>query len=283
MEDKIDTVKKFISSFSRRKSRGFTKCEHHLIETVLPRCLLDISNPEKTLWPQIPLYAKCYLEIGFGSGEHLAELASADPFNIFIGCEPFLNGVAQLLVKIEKLNLNNILIWIDDARYLIEKLPDHCIDRIYVLFPDPWPKRKHVKRKLINRESLELLGTKIKIDGELILATDCLKYAKHIHNIFNRLFSKFTYVGEMQGVDVAWHHDILDIHGDSSIGVMQQSIAEAEYRNKSNANHQWMVLYEKILNADEAENKKIYTRYAIKAIQENKPIHHFSATLQTLS
>ena len=117
-----------------------------------------------------------WLEIGFGGGEHLAQQAERHPTAGFIGCEVFENGIVKLLAQIEQRRLDNIRIFADDARLLIAALPPASIDRVFILFPDPWPKRRHHKRRLLSREMLDALAAMMTDNGELRVATDDADY-----------------------------------------------------------------------------------------------------------
>jgi len=112
------------------------------------------------------------LEIGFGSGEHLSAQAAANPDVAFIGGEVFLNGVASLLKQIDDNKLNNVRIYDADVRHLLPLLPEACLTRISLLFPDPWPKKRHAKRRFINPENLDLLARLLVDGGELRVASD---------------------------------------------------------------------------------------------------------------
>jgi len=116
------------------------------------------------------------LEIGFGSGEHLAQQAERHPTAGFIGCEVFENGIVKLLAQIEQRRLDNIRIFADDGRLLIAALPPASIDRVFILFPDPWPKRRHHKRRLLSREMLDALAAMMTDNAELRVATDDADY-----------------------------------------------------------------------------------------------------------
>lgn len=118
------------------------------------------------------------LEIGFGGGEHLAAQASAHPDARFIGVEPFLNGVASCLRHIEESGVQNVRLHHGDARDVIARLPDASLDLVYILFPDPWPKARHHKRRLIQREFLDELARVLKPSGEVRFATDWANYAE---------------------------------------------------------------------------------------------------------
>lgn len=118
------------------------------------------------------------LEIGFGGGEHLEAAALANPEVGFIGVEPFLAGVARLLAGIAAHGLENVRILVDDARLLLARLPDSSIERIDVLFPDPWPKSRHHKRRIVNPATCAEMARILAPGGELRLATDDPGYAR---------------------------------------------------------------------------------------------------------
>ena len=113
-----------------------------------------------------------YLEIGFGGGEHLAALAAAQPDTGFVGAEPFLNGVASLLRHMDQKALNNIRIWPDDVRLILPKLETASLAGAYVMFPDPWPKRRHASRRILNQSMLDALSRLIRPGGHLRMASD---------------------------------------------------------------------------------------------------------------
>ena len=130
-----------------------------------PRALFGDTRP---LW----------LEIGFGGGEHLAAQAAAHPEVGMLGVEPFLNGVARLLTLLAAGDHGNVRILVDDARLLLAALPPASIERAFVLFPDPWPKLRHKKRRIVNTGTLARLATILRPGGELRLATDDADYAR---------------------------------------------------------------------------------------------------------
>jgi tRNA (guanine-N7-)-methyltransferase len=117
-----------------------------------------------------------WLEVGFGGGEHLAHQAAANPSVSMIGCEPFIDGVATLLTRIESERLGNIRLFPDDGRVLLDHLPDACLDRAFVLFSDPWPKKRHNKRRFIGRETVDTLARCLKDGAELRFASDDMSY-----------------------------------------------------------------------------------------------------------
>lgn len=157
----------------RRKGRALRPGRQRLLDELLPRLKIDLSGdgidpaglfvrPVSDVW----------LEVGFGGGEHLAEQARMHPDVGMIGCEPFINGVAKLLGAVERDCLENIRIHADDARDLIDRLPDASIGRAFVLFADPWPKARHAERRFIGSENLDRLARVMKNGAELRLASD---------------------------------------------------------------------------------------------------------------
>ena len=113
-----------------------------------------------------------YLEIGFGGGEHLIAQAQTHPQCGFIGAEPYINGIASLGRYIHQSGIKNIRIWADDVRLFLPALPKACLDGVYVLFPDPWPKTRHAARRIIQPAMLDRLAECIKSGGFLLLASD---------------------------------------------------------------------------------------------------------------
>ena len=161
------------------RSRGKTLRAHHasLIEELLP--LLEIA-PEAIrdagdLFPFKP--REIWLEIGFGGGEHLLAEATTHRDVGFIGCEPFINGVAKALAGIDQGGLDNIRLRTGDAAALIERLPGGCLSRVAILYPDPWPKRRHNKRRLISNQTILALARVMRYGAEVRFATDIDDYA----------------------------------------------------------------------------------------------------------
>jgi len=164
--------------YGRRRGRPLHRGQQALVETLLPR--LAVTLPAAgTLDPATlfdPRPDEVWLEIGFGSGEHLAVQAAAHPAIGFIGCEVFENGVAKLLAEVQRRALANVRILTDDARLLIAALPSASIGRVFILFPDPWPKQRHHKRRIVAGETLAALAAIMTDGAELRLATDDLDY-----------------------------------------------------------------------------------------------------------
>ena len=150
-----------------------------LLDTRLPD--LAITLPPSGRLDPAGLFAsprEVWLEIGFGGGEHLAAQAAAHPGIGFLGVEPFVNGVAKLLREVRAGGLGNVRVLRDDARLLLGVLPTASLDRVDVLFPDPWPKLRHHKRRIVNGATLAELARVIRPGGALRLATDDPDYAR---------------------------------------------------------------------------------------------------------
>lgn len=175
--------------FGRRKGRTIRKAKSFLLESFLP--LIRICADEKLdLQSCFPETKRGYcLEIGFGDGEHLAALSAEKPDFGFVGVEVYQNGVANLLtlmtglkdgreedlatdVKLLPHRVDNVRVYDDDVRLLFDALPDGAFDKVYLLFPDPWPKTKHAGRRFINPDNLKVLARVLKKDGILQVATD---------------------------------------------------------------------------------------------------------------
>ena len=170
---------KYLPSFGRKRARGLSETQKnnliHLYETY------GIKIPEKKIHPRtlfdIP-FEEIFVEVGFGHGEHLIQNAMQNPKIGFIGCEPFENGVAATLKEVQDNNLQNVRIYKGDARLVLEKLQQNTIDRVYVLFPDPWHKKRHHKRRILSAEFIDnLRKNQVK---ELVVATDCKEYMESV-------------------------------------------------------------------------------------------------------
>ena len=166
-----------LRSFGRIKSRAIKPRQAVLMETLLPSIALDPAAGPVDPRALAPDAAETWLEIGFGGGEHLAAQAARRPDVLALGAEPFLNGAASALRHIEAAGLSNVRLHVGDARELLAALPEASLDRIFVLFPDPWPKARHHKRRLIQRETVAELARVLRPGGRLRFATDWADYA----------------------------------------------------------------------------------------------------------
>ena len=168
----------YLSSFGRNRGRSLSDRQQALVDDLLPRISVEIDAQGKAILPEN--YAHRILEIGFGGGEHLVALAQHKPESLLIGCEPFINGVAKALCAIEECVIQNIRLFSDDARILMAALPEKSVEEAYILFPDPWPKLRHNKRRLVNQETLSMLARIQPQGASLLIATDHHDYATWI-------------------------------------------------------------------------------------------------------
>lgn len=163
--------------FGRRKGPSLSDRKQALIDDFLPTISVPIADQDdltpidlQRLFPASP--RAIWLEIGFGKGEHLAWQAEHHTHVGIIGCEPYLNGVAGLLTYIEEGGIDNVRIYGNDARHVIKRLPDASVERVFLLHPDPWPKRRHARRRFVNRYNLDDLARILKDGGEFRVGTD---------------------------------------------------------------------------------------------------------------
>jgi tRNA (guanine-N7-)-methyltransferase len=164
--------------FGRRKGHALRPHQAALFDTLLPRLALDLSHaPPADLRTLFHGANDVRLEIGFGGGEHLTAEAEAHPRTGFIGSEPFVNGMAKALAAIEQRKLANIRLHHGDASELIAWLPPASLARVDLLYPDPWPKRRHWKRRFVQDDSVAAIARMLRPGGEFRFATDIADYA----------------------------------------------------------------------------------------------------------
>ncbi len=160
--------------YGRAKGHALKPRQARLVDELLPKIGLpktihtaaDIAGDDRPLW----------LEIGFGGAEHLIAQAQANPDVCLIGIEPYLNGVAKALVGVEEDKLDNVRLVRGDARLILQSMPDGFLDRIFILYPDPWPKKRHNKRRLVQGEFVTELARVLKPGGHLRFASDIDHY-----------------------------------------------------------------------------------------------------------
>jgi len=161
--------------YGRRKGKPLTAARQDVIERRLPELKIETPPPGALIDPRA-LFAdhvnEIWLEVGFGGGEHLAAQAERHPNVGIIGAEVFLNGVASLVRYVDEKKLANVRVFNDDVRFLLPALPERCLSRAFVLFPDPWPKARHAKRRFIGPENLDHLARLMKDGAELRVASD---------------------------------------------------------------------------------------------------------------
>ena len=165
-------------TFARRIGKRLSNQNKELLENVLPKYLF--SNELLTFNDN----RKKYLEIGFGMGEHLFNQIVLNSANLYIGVEVYLNGIANFLKLVTKSQNDNFLIWPDDLDMILKDIPNHSLEGVYILFPDPWHKRRYMKKRLINKERLELLKSKLKIGGFIAFASDIEDYFENVKKLF---------------------------------------------------------------------------------------------------
>jgi tRNA (guanine-N7-)-methyltransferase len=197
-KDSHSEIMRPIKTYGRRISRSLTPNKKDLLSFFMPKLSIDLDADFSSMRKK---FQKINLEIGFGNGGFLFEQVVKFPEQLFIGSEPFQNGIADLLNKFNIHNIDNIpqnvFIYDDDARILLNAVPNYFFDSIYIICPDPWPKRKHHKRRILNKNMFELLSKKILLKtGVLKIITDHADYAQWIlerytdTSLFNETFRK---------------------------------------------------------------------------------------------
>jgi tRNA (guanine-N7-)-methyltransferase len=184
--------------YGRSSGHKLRKGRAELVETLLPQIAIPEEGEltaERLFGDDRPLH----LEIGFGSGEHLAFRADLLPDHGFIGCEPFVNGVATALGHIRDGHLANVRVHMGDALDVLRRLPDQSLTMVYLLHPDPWPKARHAKRRMINDGPLSLIAAKLKPNGEFRLATDDPTYLDWSLMVMRRHTEDFEWLVKESG------------------------------------------------------------------------------------
>jgi len=181
--------------YGRSSGHKLRKGQQELVEMLLPQ----IEVPEEGEIGSTRLFSDdriLHFEIGFGSGEHLADRADMLPDHGFIGAEPFLNGVAAALSHIRDKHLTNVRLWRGDALEVLQRVPDGTLSFLYLLHPDPWPKARHAKRRMVNDRPVDLFAAKLKPGGEFRLATDDPTYLTWSLMVMQRHAHQFEWLEE---------------------------------------------------------------------------------------
>jgi tRNA (guanine-N7-)-methyltransferase len=169
------------SFFGRRKGKQLRPGQAERLERLLPPLRVSLPEEASSILDPAELFRgavrEVWLEIGFGGGEHLAHQARAYPEVGFIGVEPFVNGTVKLLAAVEDEGLSNVRVWDDDATHLLPRLAPGSLDRVYLLYPDPWPKRRQRKRRFLSEANVAALARVMRRGAELCFATDIDDYA----------------------------------------------------------------------------------------------------------
>lgn len=179
--------------YGRSMGKPLRKGQQELVERLLPQIAVPGEGPvtaERLFGFDRPLH----FEIGFGGGEHMAERADMLPDHGFIGAEPFLNGVAQALVHIRDRHLGNVRLHHGDALEVLARVPDGALSFVYLLHPDPWPKARHAKRRMMNDGPVSMIADKLKPGGEFRFGTDHPVYLRHALMVMQRFADKFEWL-----------------------------------------------------------------------------------------
>lgn len=164
--------------YGRHKGKPLSPARERLMADLLPRLRLDVAGPSPDdvagLFGDVD---DVHVEIGFGGGEHLVANAEAHPRRGFIGVEPFVYGLSRAVHDVDRLGLRNVRLYDDDAAFLLEWLPDASIAKVELPFPDPWPKKRHHKRRFVNPANLDRLARVVKPGGTFLVSTDWADYA----------------------------------------------------------------------------------------------------------
>lgn len=179
--------------YGRSVGKPLRARQQTLVDRLLPQIAVPADGPvtaARLFGEDCPLH----FEIGFGGGEHLAYRADLLPHHGFIGAEPFLNGVAAALVHVEEGRLANVRLHHGDALEVLARVPDRALTMIYLLHPDPWPKARHAKRRMMNDGPVDLFAAKLKPGGELRFGTDHPVYLRHALMIMRRHEAQFEWL-----------------------------------------------------------------------------------------
>ena len=174
-----------IRSFVKREGR-LTEGQERALNELFPLYGLELQDTPVNLVDIFQRSATTILEIGFGNGTSLSEMAEKNPEQNYIGIEVHRPGVGNLLSQIKKLGLNNLRVMNEDAVDVLNKMiPDESLDAVYLFFADPWHKTRHHKRRIVQEEFVQLLRKKLKVNGAFHMATDWEPYAKHMMRVMN--------------------------------------------------------------------------------------------------
>ena len=171
---------KFLPSFVKRRGR-ITKKQEENLKNLSNFAIEDINDIQE----ECTKFSSCCLEIGFGNAENIYQQALDNPEVLFIGSEVYMSGIGTLLGNIKESNINNVRIFPDDIRILLDKNSIEIFDAIKIICPDPWPKERHHKRRLINNDFLRMLNASMKSKAHLYISTDWENYADSITEVLN--------------------------------------------------------------------------------------------------
>ena len=178
--------------YGRSQGKPLRARQQGLVDNLLPQIAVPAEGPvtsQVLFGDDRPLH----FEIGFGGGEHLAFRADLLPDHGFIGAEPFVNGVAQALTHVEEQRLANVRLHMGDALEVLSRVPDGALTMLYLLHPDPWPKNKHAKRRMMNDGPVQMFARKLKSGGEFRFGTDHPVYLRHALMVMQRHTGSFEW------------------------------------------------------------------------------------------
>jgi tRNA (guanine-N7-)-methyltransferase len=181
--------------YGRSKGKPLRAAQQDLVDRLLPQIAVPEEGPvtaQGLFGENRPLH----FEIGFGGGEHMAFRADMLPDHGFIGCEPFVNGVAQALTHVRDDHLANVRIHMGDALEVLSRIPDGALSFVYLLHPDPWPKARHAKRRMMNDGPVDMIAAKLKPGGEFRFGTDHAVYLRHALMVMRRHRDQFDWLCE---------------------------------------------------------------------------------------
>lgn len=181
--------------YGRSKGKALRASQQELVDRLLPQIAVPDEGPVSSR----ALFGDdraLHFEIGFGGGEHLAYRADMLPDHGFVGCEPFVNGVAQALTHVRDDALGNVRLHMGDALKVLERVPDQALSFAYLLHPDPWPKARHAKRRMMNDGPVEMIAAKLKPGGEFRFGTDHPVYLRHALMVMQRHTDTFEWLCE---------------------------------------------------------------------------------------
>jgi len=181
--------------YGRSQGRKLRKGQQELVDKLLPQIAVPADGPitaERLFGQAAPLH----FEIGFGAGEHLAYRADLLPDHAFVGAEPFLNGVVGALQHVRDMGLANVRLQHGDALDVLERVPDGALSFLYLLHPDPWPKARHAKRRMMNDGPVDMFAAKLKPGGEFRFGTDHPVYLRHALMVMRRHTHQFEWLVE---------------------------------------------------------------------------------------
>jgi tRNA (guanine-N7-)-methyltransferase len=181
--------------YGRSKGKKLRSEQTELVDNLLPQISVPTEGPlgSATVFGD---QRSMHFEIGFGGGEHLAYRADLLPDHGFIGCEPFVNGVAQALTHIRDGALGNVRLHMGDALEVLRRVPDGSLSFVYLLHPDPWPKARHAKRRMMNDGPVDLIASKLKSGGEFRFGTDHPVYLSHALMVMQRHRQQYDWLCE---------------------------------------------------------------------------------------